>query len=135
MPRYFFALVVDSEGQELADDDAARRQAALVAEKLTKNRSAKNVGKIVVTNERGEVVHTAVSAADGVVIRLATVNKLSAQMPGVTKRPQSVSGPPLFLRVESLALLRSSRCSPGQRVSAVSNDAGTFSLSVTELTD
>jgi len=27
------------------------------------------------------------------------------------------------------------RCSPGQRVSAISNDAGTFSLSITELTD
>lgn len=27
------------------------------------------------------------------------------------------------------------RCSPGQRVSASSNDAGTFSLSITELTD
>jgi hypothetical protein len=26
-------------------------------------------------------------------------------------------------------------CSPGQRVSAISNDAGTFSLSITELTD
>jgi hypothetical protein len=30
----------------------------LVAEKLTKNRSATTAGKIVVTNERGEVVHT-----------------------------------------------------------------------------
>jgi hypothetical protein len=27
------------------------------------------------------------------------------------------------------------RCTPGQRVSAISNDAGTFSLSTTELTD
>jgi hypothetical protein len=27
------------------------------------------------------------------------------------------------------------RCSPGQRISAISNDAGTFSLSITELTD
>jgi hypothetical protein len=27
------------------------------------------------------------------------------------------------------------RCSPEQRVSAISNDAGTFSLSITELTD
>src|SRR5678815_4809288 len=27
------------------------------------------------------------------------------------------------------------RCSPGQRVSAISNNAGTFSLSITELTD
>jgi hypothetical protein len=27
------------------------------------------------------------------------------------------------------------RVSPGQRVSAISNDAGTFSLSITELTD
>ena len=27
------------------------------------------------------------------------------------------------------------RCSSGQRVSAISNDAGTFSLSITELTD
>ena len=27
------------------------------------------------------------------------------------------------------------RCSPGQRVSAISNDAGTMSLSITELTD
>jgi len=27
------------------------------------------------------------------------------------------------------------RCSPGMRVSAISNDAGTFSLSITELTD
>jgi len=27
------------------------------------------------------------------------------------------------------------RCSPDQRVSAISNDAGTFSLSITELTD
>jgi hypothetical protein len=27
------------------------------------------------------------------------------------------------------------RCSPGQRVSAISNDAGTLSLSITELTD
>jgi hypothetical protein len=27
------------------------------------------------------------------------------------------------------------RCTPGQRVSAISNDAGTFSLSITELTD
>ena len=58
MPRYFFALVAESEGQELADDDTARRHAALIAEKQTKNRSATNAGKIVVTNERGEVVHT-----------------------------------------------------------------------------
>ena len=27
------------------------------------------------------------------------------------------------------------RCTPGQRISAISNDAGTFSLSITELTD
>lgn len=27
------------------------------------------------------------------------------------------------------------RCSPGQRVAAISNDAGTFSLSITKLTD
>jgi hypothetical protein len=27
------------------------------------------------------------------------------------------------------------RCSPGQRVPAISNNAGTFSLSITELTD
>jgi hypothetical protein len=31
--------------------------------------------------------------------------------------------------------LFAARCTPGQRVSAISNDAGTFSLSITELTD
>jgi hypothetical protein len=58
MPRYFFSLVVDSEGQELADDDAAGRHAVLVAEKLTKYGRAPREGKIVVTNESGEVVYT-----------------------------------------------------------------------------
>ena len=46
------------EGQELADDDTARRHAALLAEKLKKNGSATSTEKIVVTNERDEVVHT-----------------------------------------------------------------------------
>jgi hypothetical protein len=32
-------------------------------------------------------------------------------------------------------VLFAARCTPGQRVSAISNDAGTFSLSITELTD
>jgi hypothetical protein len=58
MPRYFFALVVESEGHELADDDAARRHAVLVAENLTRHGRAPREGKIVVTNERGEVVYT-----------------------------------------------------------------------------
>jgi hypothetical protein len=57
MPRYFFRWSL-IEGQELADDDAARRHAALLAEKLKKNGSATSAGKIVVTNERDELVHT-----------------------------------------------------------------------------
>jgi hypothetical protein len=51
----FFALVVESEGQELADDDAAPRHAILVAEKLTKYGRAPREGKIVVTNERARL--------------------------------------------------------------------------------
>jgi hypothetical protein len=37
--------------------------------------------------------------------------------------------------MSALARLEVVKVTPGQRVSAISNDAGTFSLSITELTD
>jgi hypothetical protein len=46
---------------------------------------------------------------------------------GNTRVPRGTLLPPNSVQVY--------RCSPGQRVSAISNDAGTFSLSITELTD
>jgi hypothetical protein len=48
--------------------------------------------------------------------------------PGVTV--SSTAGP--FLPANIIEVVK---VTPGQRVSAISNDAGTFSLSITELTD
>jgi hypothetical protein len=61
MPRYFFHLepygARDEDGQELEDDAAARREVALVAQDLARNRVVTPGARIVVTNEEGAVVH------------------------------------------------------------------------------
>ena len=61
MPRYFFHLhgssARDTEGQEFADDAAAIREARAVARDLSQNRNPSSQEKVVVTNDKGEVVH------------------------------------------------------------------------------
>ncbi len=61
MPRYFFHLhgsgARDTEGQELADDQAARAEARAVARELSQNKSPATDEKLVVTNANGKVIH------------------------------------------------------------------------------
>ena len=61
MPRYFFHLhgsgARDTEGQEFPNDDAARREAALIARELSKNRTLSANARLVVTNDKGEIIH------------------------------------------------------------------------------
>jgi len=60
-PIYFFDLNGsrnrDSEGQELSDDQAARREAAAVARDLSRNQNVVTEDRIVVTNADGVVIH------------------------------------------------------------------------------
>jgi hypothetical protein len=61
MPRYFFHLhgsgARDTEGQELPDNEAARQEARLVARELSQNRKVATDERLIVTNEKGEVIH------------------------------------------------------------------------------
>ena len=61
MPRYFFHLhgsgARDTEGQELPDNEAARQEARLVARELSQNRKVATDERLLVTNEKGEVIH------------------------------------------------------------------------------
>jgi hypothetical protein len=61
MPLYFFHLhgsgARDSEGQEFPNDDAARTEAVAVARDLSRNKSVATDERIVVTNDKGEVIH------------------------------------------------------------------------------
>lgn len=63
MPYYFFAL--DDElppkeaSEELADDDAAREAATLIAAELGRNRLGREQSCVSVLNIRGQVVHRA----------------------------------------------------------------------------
>jgi Domain of unknown function (DUF6894) len=61
MPRYFFHLhgsgARDTEGQELPDDEAARKEAAAVALDLSRNKAVATDERLVVTNADGKVIH------------------------------------------------------------------------------
>jgi hypothetical protein len=61
VPRYFFHLhgsgARDTEGQEFPNDDAARREAVLIARELSKNRTLSANARLVVTNDKGEIIH------------------------------------------------------------------------------
>jgi Domain of unknown function (DUF6894) len=61
MPRYYFNLygsgAHDLEGQEFPSDDAAREEARAVARDLSQNRNPASNERIVVTNDKGEVIH------------------------------------------------------------------------------
>ena len=61
MPRYFFHLhgsgARDIEGQEFADEQAAIHEARLVARDLSQNRKPSSQERVVVTNEKGQILH------------------------------------------------------------------------------
>jgi uncharacterized protein DUF6894 len=61
MPRYFFHLhgsgARDLEGQDFADDEAARQEARGVARDLAQNRNPVSDERIVVTDAAGKVIH------------------------------------------------------------------------------
>jgi hypothetical protein len=61
MPRYFFHLqgsrATDTEGQEFPNDNAAREEAVAVARELSRGRKTSANERVVVTNEKGEVIH------------------------------------------------------------------------------
>jgi Domain of unknown function (DUF6894) len=61
MPRYFFHLhgsgARDLEGQEFADDEAARQEARAVARDLSQNRNPASDERVVVTDADGKVIH------------------------------------------------------------------------------
>jgi hypothetical protein len=61
MPRYYFTLygsgAEDLDGQDFPNDDAAREEARAVAGDLSENRNPATHERIVVTNEKGEVIH------------------------------------------------------------------------------
>jgi len=61
MPRYFFHLhgsgARDLEGQDFADDEAARQEARAVARDLAQNRNPASDERIVVTDAAGKVIH------------------------------------------------------------------------------
>jgi hypothetical protein len=60
MPRYYFHLhgsgARDLEGQEFADDEAARQEARAVARDLSQNRNPASDERVVVTNTDGKVI-------------------------------------------------------------------------------
>ena len=61
MPRYFFHLsgsgARDAEGQDLADDDAARQEARLAARELSESSRIPKDERIVVTDADGTIIH------------------------------------------------------------------------------
>jgi Domain of unknown function (DUF6894) len=61
MPRYFFHLhgsgARDLEGQDFADDEAARQEARAVARDLAQNRTPASDERIVVTDADGKLIH------------------------------------------------------------------------------
>jgi hypothetical protein len=61
MARYYFTLygsgAEDLEGQEFPSDEAAREEARAVAGDLSQNRNPATNERIVVTNEKGDVIH------------------------------------------------------------------------------
>ena len=61
MSIYYFHLrsskLRDTEGQEFANDDAARREATAVARDLSRNRNVVGEDRVVVTNADGVVIH------------------------------------------------------------------------------
>ena len=61
MPRYFFHLhcsgARDTEGQEFPDNAAARQEARVVARELSQNRNVVTDERLIVTNEKDEVIH------------------------------------------------------------------------------
>ena len=61
MPRYFFHMhgsgARDTLGQELPDDEAARREAVAVARDLSRNRNVGMDEVLIVTNDNGDVIH------------------------------------------------------------------------------
>ena len=61
MPRYFFHLhgsgAKDTDGQEFPNDAAAREEAVAVTRELSRNRQTSPGERVVVTNEKGEVIH------------------------------------------------------------------------------
>jgi Domain of unknown function (DUF6894) len=61
MPRYFFHLAGsgarDIEGQEFADDEAARQEAEMVARELAGCESISTNDRIVVTDAKGKIIH------------------------------------------------------------------------------
>ena len=61
MARYYFTLhgsgAEDLDGQELPTDESAREEARAVARDLAQNRNPSSDEKIVVTNEKGDVIH------------------------------------------------------------------------------
>jgi hypothetical protein len=61
MARYYFTLhgsgAEDIDGQEFPTDDAACEEARAVARDLSQNRNSASDEKIVVTNDKGKVIH------------------------------------------------------------------------------
>lgn len=61
MPRYYFNLygsgANDLDGQEFPNDDAACEEARAVARDLSQNRNPASDERIVVTNDKGDVIH------------------------------------------------------------------------------
>jgi hypothetical protein len=61
MARYYFTLygsgASDLEGQEFSTDADAREEARAVARDLSQNRNPTSKERIVVTNEKGDVIH------------------------------------------------------------------------------
>jgi hypothetical protein len=61
MPRYTFNLApgptLDEEGLELPDDDAARREAEVIARDFVRNKTPTTNDRIVAANEGGTIVH------------------------------------------------------------------------------
>ncbi len=61
MPRYFFHLhgsgALDTEGQDFANDEAAREEAQAVARELSQNKTVATDERLIVTNEAGVVIH------------------------------------------------------------------------------
>ena len=61
MPRYFFHLhgsgARDTEGQEFANDEAARDEARAVARDLSRNRPVQTDERLIVTDADGRVIH------------------------------------------------------------------------------
>jgi hypothetical protein len=61
MPRYFFHMhgsgARDTLGQELPDDAAARQEAVTVARDLSRNRNVGTDEILIVSNDKGEIIH------------------------------------------------------------------------------